>query len=99
MSAGAAGNTTRVVVGVLIKGDLIVAVSAAEDVAAAPAVMSSGERVEGLFAGRVITDKCVLVQLPMFPGGGASRIGKEVQIPSSIDVFGAIASRPSGQTQ
>lgn len=61
VSVGVVGNIMRVVVGVLIKGDLIVVVSVVEDVVVVLVVMFFGECVEGFFVGCVIIDKCVLV--------------------------------------
>lgn len=63
VGAGAAVESARVILGLLVEGDLVSAVGVAEDVAAPAAVVAAGEVAKGAAAGRVIAYGRVLIRL------------------------------------
>jgi len=97
VAAGAAGDSPRVEVGVLVEGHLEGAVLVAEDVAALAAVVAAREVAKVPLAGRVVTNGGLVVGLPMSPSGRACGLRKLIEIPHAANGFGAVARRPPAQ--
>lgn len=70
----------------------------AKNITALAAMVTAGEVREVPLAGRVIAHSRLVVRLPVFPSGRASRLGELLEIPLVVDALPTVARRPPAQT-